>query len=662
LPDPLIKMPGQRRHRRPKSTVGLGRADVRRLARRAGVKRISGKVSAASVNDELRKGFLGEVVRRSVLMADRRKTVSALDILQALRSMGRPMYGADVPPPRQGPGRRAPPPAPPEDAPPEDAPPEDAPPEDAPPEDAPPEDAPPEDAPPEHQPPEHQPPEDAPPDDELPDDEPPEPPEPPRPPPRTPEQEAKSLMEATEELVELQCGALWLADGLGRTTDLTKKRDRTVVKITDVVRRLTEYGVPKGIAWAGPVVRLMSGDLVCPKLRVECAQLLNRRLSREGFRQWGPVFGGLAQDLWEILRPAMSRTLVRDLGAQDAIAAKPDRKRLNVKFVDGREGNYEQEGTRDVVTYRKRNGVGPDSIAAKFYLGGRSPSIRKKARERFDSERRAILALRQWSLVHGRNIKSTVQAAFVELEQRDAFDIGLKHVVAVGAILMQPMLAPLNALPPELQSMQAVWRIFRQLVETLDSLRPTQYWDLKSANVMVDAEHDVKLIDLEGIRTPEEMTRRLEASVPVDFHSNGEPNTAAALITTTRTPGLTASGVLDRWDLHMSPDRNKFWAVAKPHLPTTAQLDECYMWVSSWCLIQIGLVLAYQASRKKLESPLSSRHSRPNMTAKEMATKVRALLTPLGSYPLVEALRRLTDRAARFEDAKPLSTFAKMLT
>ena len=226
---------------------------------------------------------------------------------------------------------------------------------------------------------------------------------------------------------------------------------------------------------------------------------------------------------------------------------------------------------------------------------------------------------------------------------------------------MQPMLAPLNALTPELRSMPAVWRIFKQLVERLDSLRPTQYWDLKSANAMVDAVHDVKLIDLEGIRTPEEMTRRLKASVPANFHPNGEPKTDPAFITTTRTPGLTDEGVLERWRLHMSPGRNRFWAVANSYLPTIAQLDECYMWVSSWCLIQIGLVMAYQAVDKKLESPLSSRRNGPNMTAIEMAVEVRALLTPLGSHRLVDALRHLTDRAASFEDDPPLSTFAEMI-
>ena len=48
---------------------------------------------------------------------------------------------------------------------------------------------------------------------------------------------------------------------------------------------------------------------------------------------------------------------------------------------------------------------------------------------------------------------------------------------------MQPMLAPLNALTPELRSMQAVWRIFKQLVERLDSLRPTQYRLLKASEM-----------------------------------------------------------------------------------------------------------------------------------------------------------------------------------
>lgn len=67
--------------------------DLRRLARRGGVKRI-----AHSSYDDLRlqlKSFLTTVIRSSITYTDhaKRKTVTPLDIVYALKQQGRQLYG-----------------------------------------------------------------------------------------------------------------------------------------------------------------------------------------------------------------------------------------------------------------------------------------------------------------------------------------------------------------------------------------------------------------------------------------------------------------------------------------------------------------------------------------------------------------------------------------
>ena len=66
---------------------------IRRLARRGGVKRISG-----AIYEETRgvlKVFLENVVRDAVTYTEhaRRKTVTALDVVYALKRQGRTLYG-----------------------------------------------------------------------------------------------------------------------------------------------------------------------------------------------------------------------------------------------------------------------------------------------------------------------------------------------------------------------------------------------------------------------------------------------------------------------------------------------------------------------------------------------------------------------------------------
>ncbi len=86
---------GAMRHRKilRDNIQGITKPAIRRLARRGGVKRISGLVY-----EELRgvlKVFLENVIRDAVQYTEyaRRKTVSALDIVYALKRQGRVLYG-----------------------------------------------------------------------------------------------------------------------------------------------------------------------------------------------------------------------------------------------------------------------------------------------------------------------------------------------------------------------------------------------------------------------------------------------------------------------------------------------------------------------------------------------------------------------------------------
>ena len=73
--------------------LGITKPAIRRLARRGGVKRIS-----HHIYDETRtvlRGFLENVVRDAVVYTEhaRRKTVTAMDVVYALKRQGRSLYG-----------------------------------------------------------------------------------------------------------------------------------------------------------------------------------------------------------------------------------------------------------------------------------------------------------------------------------------------------------------------------------------------------------------------------------------------------------------------------------------------------------------------------------------------------------------------------------------
>lgn len=87
---------GAKRHARKSqkaSIEGITKPAIRRLARRGGVKRIQHQIY-----DETRgvlRNFLENVVKDSITYTEhaRRKTVTALDVVYALKRQGRTLYG-----------------------------------------------------------------------------------------------------------------------------------------------------------------------------------------------------------------------------------------------------------------------------------------------------------------------------------------------------------------------------------------------------------------------------------------------------------------------------------------------------------------------------------------------------------------------------------------
>ena len=84
----------KRRHKILRDNItGITKPAIRRLARRGGVKRISGQIY-----DETRvvlKNFLEGIVRDAVTYTEhaRRKTVTSMDVVYALKRQGRTLYG-----------------------------------------------------------------------------------------------------------------------------------------------------------------------------------------------------------------------------------------------------------------------------------------------------------------------------------------------------------------------------------------------------------------------------------------------------------------------------------------------------------------------------------------------------------------------------------------
>jgi histone H4 len=95
---------GALRHRRilRDNIEGITKPAIRRLARRGGVKRISG-----AMYEEVRtvlKTFLEDIIRDAVTYTEHadRKTVTVMDVVHALKRQGRIMYGFGVDEPPSG--------------------------------------------------------------------------------------------------------------------------------------------------------------------------------------------------------------------------------------------------------------------------------------------------------------------------------------------------------------------------------------------------------------------------------------------------------------------------------------------------------------------------------------------------------------------------------
>lgn len=86
---------GAKRHRKVlrENVHGITKPAIRRLARRAGVKRISGLIYEETRS--VLKVFLENVIRDAVTYTQhaRRKTVIAMDVVYALKRQGRTLYG-----------------------------------------------------------------------------------------------------------------------------------------------------------------------------------------------------------------------------------------------------------------------------------------------------------------------------------------------------------------------------------------------------------------------------------------------------------------------------------------------------------------------------------------------------------------------------------------
>lgn len=86
--------PGAKRHKRLKGNImGITKPAIRRLARRGGVKRISGMVYAETRG--VLKMFLENLIRDTVTYTEyaKRSTVTAKDVLYALKRQGKTLYG-----------------------------------------------------------------------------------------------------------------------------------------------------------------------------------------------------------------------------------------------------------------------------------------------------------------------------------------------------------------------------------------------------------------------------------------------------------------------------------------------------------------------------------------------------------------------------------------
>ncbi|ODQ53854.1 hypothetical protein SAICODRAFT_55634, partial [Saitoella complicata NRRL Y-17804] len=90
-----VEKVSERRHRKilRDNIQGITKPAIRRLARRGGVKRISGLIYEETRG--VLKTFLEGIIRDAVTYTEhaKRKTVTSLDVVYALKRQGRTIYG-----------------------------------------------------------------------------------------------------------------------------------------------------------------------------------------------------------------------------------------------------------------------------------------------------------------------------------------------------------------------------------------------------------------------------------------------------------------------------------------------------------------------------------------------------------------------------------------
>ena len=95
MPAKRLATGGAKRHRKilRDNIQGITKPAIRRLSRRGGVKRISNLVYEETRG--VLKGFLINVLRDAVTFTEhaRRKTVTSMDVVHALKRQGRTLYG-----------------------------------------------------------------------------------------------------------------------------------------------------------------------------------------------------------------------------------------------------------------------------------------------------------------------------------------------------------------------------------------------------------------------------------------------------------------------------------------------------------------------------------------------------------------------------------------
>jgi histone H4 len=90
-----LGMGGAKRHRKilRDNIFGIGKPAIRRLARRGGVKRISGLIYEETRS--VLKEFITDMIRDAATYTEhaQRKTMTVMDVLYALKRQGRTLYG-----------------------------------------------------------------------------------------------------------------------------------------------------------------------------------------------------------------------------------------------------------------------------------------------------------------------------------------------------------------------------------------------------------------------------------------------------------------------------------------------------------------------------------------------------------------------------------------